>query len=213
MTIQHLTDDAHHDLTWCAGALARALFARAEAHEAVLPALEKLAACDFSAPLKQVRPALARPCRWLPEALTAALAHAEELTMALAASLEHLHWRAPEAERGEDWAVASLLGPQGPLASAEGGVEVLVAGPGVTARCERDRTLLFVLAGEARVRDEHGALRHVDAGAVAVSVAPASPNGAAQAIVEAVGRAPLLAMLLAVGDASGDSLFSRAIHG
>lgn len=159
MTIQHTARDAHHDITWLIGALARALFERADACEAVIPALERIAGCDFGAPLMPVSPSLAHACRHLPQAAIAALAVAEEPAMALAACLEHLPWR----DGAADWAMADVLGPDGPVLHDAARLRLLIAGPGETVPLAAE-TLVFVLAGAADIRDVEGALRHLKAG-------------------------------------------------
>lgn len=159
MTIQHAARDAHHDLTWLIGALARALFDRAAKCADAMPALEKIAGCDFDAPLASVRPSLAHACRHLPQATIAALEVVEEVAMALAACLEHLPWR----EGTSDWAMAEVLGPDGPVRHDSSRLRLLVAGPGATTPLAEE-TLVFVLAGMADLRDPQGALRHVRAG-------------------------------------------------
>ena len=160
MTIQQTARDAHHDITWLIGALARALFARADQCEAAIPALERIAGCDFGAPLTSLRPALADACRHLPQATIAALVVAEEPAMALAACLEHLHWR----DAGADWAIADVLGPEGPVRHEAARLRLLVAGPGETVPLAAE-TLVFVLAGAAEIHDAVGARRHLEAGA------------------------------------------------
>ena len=160
MTIQQTTRDAHHDITWLVGALARALFQRAEDCEAIIPVLEEVADCDFNAPLAPVRPSLAHACRHLPQAAIAALEAAEEVAMALAACLEHLPWRDGEA----DWAVTDVLGPDGPVRHDSARLCLLVAGPGTTVTLDGEGVLAFVLAGAADITDAAGALRHLRAG-------------------------------------------------
>ncbi len=205
MTIQHLVDDAHHDLTWFIGALARALFARAHAHEAVLPALERVASCDFSAPLTPLSPRLSAPCRLLPEALTLALAREEEMALALAASVEHLRWDTPN---GEDWATATVLGENGPVRSAQARVDVVIAAPEARALAPLNPALLFVLCGGAEVRDRLGALHHVRAGEV--QLARGLQDMPAE--IRADGTTPLLAVMLATGSAREDTPFGRILR-
>ena len=166
MTPATTTDalDAHHDLTWLIGALARALHARRDVHSAILPALERMAGCDFNAPAAAMpAPRLAAACRRLPEAVMAALPVAEEVAQALAACIEHLSWRGD----GAGWAVAEVLGPEGPVRCANGGIRVVIAAQDAVAPVADERHLLFVLAGRAGYRDANGALCHVDAGGVA----------------------------------------------
>ena len=209
MTIQHHLHDAHHDLTWLAGALARALFARADAHEVVLAALERMAECDFSTPPVRLRPALADACRWLPETLTVAFGHAEEMALALAAAMEHLHWR-PLRKDG-DGAVARVVGTEGPLVCARARVDILVAGPGTVVPWT-ERSLLYVLAGRVRVAEEHGIFRHLSAGDVAL-VATGENNGDRGGLSVAEQK-PLLAALLARGDDGHEEApFARLLRG
>ena len=180
MTLTEQRHDAHHDLTWLTGALARALFERAQDDAPTMAALQRVASCDFTAPLAGIRPGKAEACRWLPEAAIAALQEMEEPAMALAAALRHLSWRALPCAVGEA-ALADVLGTDGPLCCATGGLAVLIAAPdsditlpgesfGVRATTDPQAArpaLLFVLAGEAAYADEHGALRHAGAGEIA----------------------------------------------
>ena len=168
MTVQESRHDAHHDLTWLAGALARAVFLRLNASSRVRRALEHLAACDLSLHDEMPSPALAPACRWLPEALTAALRGAEEAAMALAAAHEHLAWRAvPDVAPARAAATAQVAGAKGPLLCRRGRLRLLLTAPQARMPLRDDDApantsqLLFVLAGEAAWRDEHGALRHV----------------------------------------------------
>lgn len=159
MTIQQAGRDAHHDITWLIGALARALYARADDCAAVVPALEKIAGCDFNAPLASISPALTHACRHLPQAAIAALEVAEEAAMALAACLEHLPWQ----DGGTDWALAGVLGPEGPVRHDAAQLRLIIAGPETAVPLEEE-ALLFVLSGAAEIRDAGGALRHLKAG-------------------------------------------------
>ncbi len=190
MTIQPRQHDAHHDLTWLIGALARALFVRLDGGGQPLTALRRLAACDFSAPPRQVTHAIAPACRWLPEALAAALLTAEEVAMALAAAHEHLCWRqAPEAAPAKAAASAAVLGMDAPLPWADGSLRMLLTAPQARLPfCASSTTLLLTLSGEAAFRDAHGALRHAPAGEIAML--PAETH------LMSVARAPLLAALL-----------------
>ena len=183
MTIQQATRDAHHDITWLVGALARALFERADACDAVLPALEEVAACNFDAPLAPLMPSLAPACRHLPQAAIAAMKTAEEVAMALAASLEHLRWQGNE----EAWAAAQVMGPDGPVRHAQARLAMLVAAPGAGVPLGETAPLIFVLSGTARVIDENDATRHLSAGEVRTA------HGGTLA---AAGEAPMLAALL-----------------
>ena len=185
MTPATTTDalDAHHDLTWLIGALARALHARRDMHSAILPALERVAGCDFNAPLADTAPRLAAACRRLPEAVVAALPVAEEVAQALAACIEHLDWRGDDAQ----WAAAEVLGPEGPVRCANGGIRLVIAAQDAVAPVADEQHLLFVLAGRAGYHDMHGALRQLDAGGVAVV-------GGHE--LRACSSAPLLAVLL-----------------
>ena len=176
-------ESTHHDITWLVGALARALYERVEDCAAVLPALEKVATCDFSAPLASVQPALTPACRLLPQAAIAALETAEEAAMALAASLEHLRWQG----NGETWAAAQVLGPDGPVRHGQARMAVLVAAPGAVMPLGDAAPLAFVLSGAAQIIDEHGAIRHLAAGEVRTA------HGGA---ITAAGEAPLLTALL-----------------
>ncbi len=185
MTIQQATRDAHHDITWLVGALARALFERSETCGAVLPALEKVAACDFNAPLASLSPMLAPACRGLPEATIAALEVSEEAAMALAASLEHLRWQG----NGEKWAAAQVLGPEGPIGHRQARMAVLVAEAGVVAPLGNTTPLVFVLSGAAQIVDENGALRHL---------APGEVRAAHGGELAVTGERPLLAVMLDV---------------
>ena len=183
MTIQQATRDAHHDITWLVGALARALFERAETCGAVLPALEKVAACDFNAPLASLSPMLTPACRGLPEATIAALEVSEEAAMALAASLEHLRWQG----NGEKWAAAQVMGPEGPVRHGQARLAMLVAEAGASVPLGETAPLVFVLSGAARIMDETGALRHL---------APGEVRAAHGGEVMVAGERPLLAAML-----------------
>ena len=181
MTIQQAARDAHQDITWLIGALARALFKRADDCDAVLPALERIAGCDFNAPLAPVTPALGHACRHLPQAAIGALKVAEEAAMALAACLEHLPWRDGDA----DWALAEVLGPEAPVRHMEARLRLLIAGPEVTVPLQ-ENALVFVLSGAADIRDADGALRHLTAG---------EAHPAKGEVKNAQPRTPLLAAL------------------
>ncbi len=181
MTVQQAARDAHHDITWLIGALARALFARADDCAAAVPALEKIAGCDFNAPLAPVTPSLGHACRHLPHAAIGALEVAEEVAMALAACLEHLPWRDGEG----DWALADVLGAEGPVRHDSAGLRLLIAGPETTTPLAEE-ALVFVLSGAADIRDAEGALRHLKAG---------EAHPAREAIMNAQPRTPLLAGL------------------
>ena len=183
MTMQQAARDAHHDITWLVGALARALFERAEACTAVLPALEKVAACDFNAPLAPLTPALAPACRHLPQATIAAMQTSEEVAMALAASLEHLHWQGS----GAVWAAAQIMGPDGPMQHDSARMAMLVAEAGAEVPLGDTAPLVFVLYGTAEIIDGNGALQHLAAGEV---------RTAHDGKVAALGEQPLLAALL-----------------
>ncbi len=183
MTIQQAKHDAHHDITWLVGALARALFERADACDGVLPALEKVAACNFDAPLAPLTPALAPACRHLPQAAIAAMQTAEEVAMALAASLEYLRWQG----NGEAWAAAQVMGPDGPVLHGQARMAMLVASPGAGVPLGESAPLVFVLSGAATITDENGAMRHLSAGEV---------RTAHGGTLTAAGEAPLLAALL-----------------
>ena len=182
MTMLQATREAHHDITWLVGALARALFERADACAEVLPVLEKVAACDFNAPLAPVTPALAAACRHLPQATIAAMQTAEEVAMALAASLEHLCWQGS----GTAWAAAQVMGPDGPVRHGQARLAMLVAAPETGVPLGNTAPLVFVLSGTARILDENGAIRHLSPG----EVLPAHGGELA-----AAGDHPLLAAL------------------
>ena len=183
MIIQRTTQDAHHDVTWLVGALARALFERAETCDAVLPALEKLADCDFDAPLAPAAPALAPACRHLPQATVAAMETAEEAAMALAAALEHLRWRGERTA----WAAAQALGPEGPVRHTEARLAMLVVEAGASVPLGETTPLVFALSGTAEIEDENGATRHLAPGEVGVA------HGGTLMVA---GAQPLLAALL-----------------
>ncbi len=172
MTLPAHRHDAHHDLTWLIGAVARTLFVQAHDDAAVMDALHGIAACNFDdQPIRSKR-RMAAACKWLPVAAVEALEVAEEPAMALAASLQHLDWQPLPATDGEA-ARARVLGAAGPLNCPRAALSLLICEPGASATLPRDNgreephaRVLFILAGEVAFTDAHGARRHARAGKV-----------------------------------------------
>ena len=134
MTVHTPQRDAHSELTWLVGALARALMQRAEKHVGVVPALHDLAQCDFTARALRAggergEQSAPEALRYLPEAVLAVAGQRRELAMALAASQEHLRWR--EADEGV--LLAEVVGAQGALHCDVARLRVMLMAPGASA--------------------------------------------------------------------------------
>ena len=152
----HDRTDAHHDLTWLIGACARDLMKRGR-NPGVMDMLKGLSAHDFSAAaLRPVPAARANACEALPEAVTAAVAHAGETASALAAAHDRLPWR----EEAPGHARARVLGPDAPMHARDDvlALHLLLADHVMElAASPRDR-LFFALTGPSRWRSEGAAL-------------------------------------------------------
>ncbi len=182
-----LHDDSglHADMTWLVGALARDLMARGR-NPGVIDMLSRLSACDFStACLRPASPRTVAICRYLPDAVTATLPVAQETASALAAASEHLGWK----EKGEEAAVADVLGGSAPLKSNRMRVSLLLMAPGATLRLPSVQTdrLFFLLAGPSRWRTDGGTLLAMKAGQTLYVTA-------GHGVSASSGTAPLLAV-------------------
>ncbi len=160
-----LHDDSglHADMTWLVGALARDLMARGR-NPGVIDTLSRLSACDFSkSSLRPASPRTVSTCRHLPEAVTAALAVAQETASALAAASEHLGWRNDETGSA---AMADVLGGDGPLISGEVRVSLLLMPPETTLLRPPSESgrLFFLLSGPSRWRTDGAALLAMEPG-------------------------------------------------